>query len=185
MSTLPVETGETDEEILPLSAEGLLRRRAQQRPGVAALGDPPNLQVLGLGHPRFFTYRETEGAVDALASLFIALGLVPGDIVAVQLPNVASSPLTLLAAWRAGLTVAALPMLWREYEIGRACEAVAPKALIGVARFGGEAYAEKLCTVAATAIIGALRARLRCRSARRRDLARRNVGAGRRSAGSP
>jgi acyl-CoA synthetase (AMP-forming)/AMP-acid ligase II len=57
--------------------------------------------------------------------------------------------LTLLAAWRAGLTVAALPMLWRAHEIGRVCEEIAPKALIGVSRFDGKAYAERLCAIAA------------------------------------
>ncbi len=52
-------------------------------------------------------YGEADAAVDALASFFIELGLEPGDKIAVQLPNLALQPLTLLAAWRAGLTVAA------------------------------------------------------------------------------
>ena len=58
-------------------------------------------------------------------------------------------PLTLLAAWRAGLTVAVLPMLWRGYEIGKVCEAIEPKALIGVSTFAGARPAEELCRVAA------------------------------------
>ncbi len=44
---------------------------------------------------------------------FVELGLEPGDRIAVQLPNLALQPLTMLAAWRAGLTVAVMPMLWR------------------------------------------------------------------------
>ena len=56
----------------------------------------------------------------------------------------------MLAAWRAGLTVAALPMLWRGYEIGKACEEIAPKALIGVSRCAGENHAENLCAIAAS-----------------------------------
>jgi len=118
MSTLPVETFESLEESAPLTAEGLLRRRAEQRPGVTALADPSNLRALGFGEPRSFSYREADSAVDALASFFVELGLLPGDTITVQLPNLAMTPLTLLAAWRAGLTVAAQPMLWQEHEIG-------------------------------------------------------------------
>jgi mycobactin salicyl-AMP ligase len=150
MSTLPIEAIERKEESAPLTAEGLLRRRANQRPGVTALSDPPNLQALGLGWPRSFNYHEADAAVDALASYFIELGLLPGDTIAVQLPNLALSPLTLLAAWRAGLTVAALPMLWRRHEVGRVCDEIEPKALIGVSRFAGESQAETLCAIAAS-----------------------------------
>ena len=61
------------------------------------------------------------------------------------------APLTFaLGAWRAGLTVAAVPMLWRAEEIAKVCEEVAPKALIGVASFVGEKRAETLCAVAAS-----------------------------------
>jgi mycobactin salicyl-AMP ligase len=149
--TLPAENFER-EDSLRLTAEGLLRRRAEQRPAVTALADPPNCAELGLGAPRSLNYREADSVVDRLAANFIALGLRPGDIVGVQLPNLAVSPLTLLAAWRAGLTVASLPMLWREHEIGRACEEIAPAALIGVSHFGGERYAERLCTAAAATL---------------------------------
>jgi len=150
MSTLPAEAMQRREESGPLTAEGLLRRRARQRPGAVALSDPPNRQALGFGQPKSFSYREADDAVDALAAFFIELGLEPGDTIAVQLPNLALNPLTLLAAWRAGLTVASLPMLWRAHEIGQVCEAVAPKALLGVSHFAGESYAERLRDIAAT-----------------------------------
>ena len=150
MSTLPAETIERREASAPLTAEGLLRRRANQKPGITALSDPPNVEALGLGSPRSFNYHQADAAVDALAQFFIELGLLPGDVISIQLPNVALSPLTLLAAWRAGLTVAALPMLWRGHEIGRVCDEVAPKALIGVARCAGESHAETLCAIAAS-----------------------------------
>jgi non-ribosomal peptide synthetase component E (peptide arylation enzyme) len=79
MSTLPAEASERKEASGSLTADGLLRRRASQRPGVIALADPPNLQALGLGHPRTFSYLEADQSVDALASFFIELGLLPGD----------------------------------------------------------------------------------------------------------
>lgn len=148
--TLHAETIERKDKGLPVTADGLLRRRASQRPGVAALCDPPNLAALGFGPPKNLSYREADAAVDALASFLIELGLEAGDTIAVQLPNLVLSPLTLLAAWRAGLTAAAMPMLWRAEEIAKVCEAVAPKALIGVSSFMGEKRAEALCAIAAS-----------------------------------
>jgi mycobactin salicyl-AMP ligase len=151
MSTLAAPEWETEAHRPepPLTAEGLLRRRARQKPETLALSDPPNTEMLGLGHSRSFTYGEADAAVDALASFFVEIGLEPGDKIAVQLPNLALQPLTLLGAWRAGLSVAVLPMLWRGYEIGKMCEAIEPKALIGVSSFGGAHPAEELCRVAA------------------------------------
>ncbi len=151
MSTLalPQREREAQRAEPPLTAEGLLRRRARQRPDGMALSDPPNRAALGLGPVRSFSYREADAAVDALASFFTGIGLEPGDRIAVQLPNLAYQPLTLLAAWRAGLTVAVLPMLWRQYEIGRMCEVIEPKALIGVSSFAGTRPAEDLCRIAA------------------------------------
>ncbi len=148
--TLHAEAIERKQKAPPLTVDGLLRRRASQRPGVTALCDPPNLAALGFGEPKTLSYRETDAAVDALASFFIELGLEPGDTVVAQLPNLAMAPLTLLGAWRAGLTVAAVPMLWRAEEIAKVCEEVAPKALIGVSSFVGEKRAETLCAMAAS-----------------------------------
>lgn len=146
-----LEAGEIErqEGSAPLTAEGLLRRRARQRPGSVALIDPRNREALGLGRPRALSYGEADGAVDALAAHFIDIGLMPGDRIAVQLPNVAEHALVLLAAWRAGLTVMALPMLWRATEIAKVCASGAPLALIGVASFEGEARAGDLCAIAA------------------------------------
>ena len=147
--TLHAEAIERKQIGAQLTADGLLRRRASQRPGVTALCDPPNLEALGFGVPKTLSYRDADAAVDALASFFIQLGLEPGDTIAAQLPNLALAPLTLLGAWRAGLTVAAVPMLWRAEEIAKVCEQVAPQALIGVSSFVGEKRAETLCAVAA------------------------------------
>ncbi|MEE9589814.1 MAG: hypothetical protein V3V97_17545, partial [Hyphomicrobiaceae bacterium] len=78
MSTRPAEESEgTEDGDLP-TAEQLLRARAIQKPNVMALLDPPNRQALGLGTPRSFTYCEADAAVDALAAIFIELGLRPG-----------------------------------------------------------------------------------------------------------
>jgi mycobactin salicyl-AMP ligase len=150
MSTLtaPERDREAERPEPPLTAEGLLRRRARQRPDALALCDPPNTEALKLGRSHRYSFAEADAAVDALASFFVEIGLEPGDRIAVQLPNLALQPLTLLAAWRAGLSVAVLPMLWRGYEIGKVCETLEPKALIGVSSFAGAMPAEELCRVA-------------------------------------
>src|ERR1700752_4442600 len=106
MSTLAAEAIDIEEKA-PVNAEGLLRRRANQKPGITALADPPNAEALGLGRPRSFNYHQADVAVDALARVFTELRILPGDFVAVQLPNTALSPLIMLGAWRAGRTVAA------------------------------------------------------------------------------
>ena len=75
---------------------------------------------------------------------------MPGDCVAVQLPNLIESPLTLLGAWRAGQTVAAIPKLWRGTENARVCDMLEPVGLIGTSAYGGDRPAELLRDVAAT-----------------------------------
>lgn len=141
---------DTDEDSGPITAEGLLRRRAAQEPDAIALIDPPNRQMVALTRPRTFTYGEADEAVDALAAFFVDLGLKPGDKVVLQLPNFIEAPLTLLGAWRAGLTVAAVPMLWRAMEIAKVCDLLQPKALIGASHFDDGRPAEVLRDVAAT-----------------------------------
>jgi mycobactin salicyl-AMP ligase len=150
MSTLPAPDVEPKEESGPITAEGLLRRRARQKPNAVALADPPNRHLVGLTRSRTLSYAEADKAVDALAGFFIDLGLNPGDRVVVQLPNFIEAPLTLLGAWRAGLVVAAVPMLWRAMEIARVCDVVEPKALIGASQFADDLPAERLRDIAAT-----------------------------------
>jgi acyl-CoA synthetase (AMP-forming)/AMP-acid ligase II len=98
---------------------------------------------------RTFTYAQAETCVDAIAGVFASLGLAPGDRIAVQLANTAIAPLTLLAAWRAGLTVIALPFLWRRYEVATIAADLKPQALLGAGSFDGFSIAHGLREVAA------------------------------------
>lgn len=132
-----------------LTAESLFRRRALQHPDMLALADPPNRARLGLGRSRHYRYGAADAVVDALAHFFMELGLEPGDRIALQLPNLSEQPLSILAAWRAGLCAVMLPMLWRRSEIAPACTLLRPKALLGVGRFAGESGTETLCEIAA------------------------------------
>jgi non-ribosomal peptide synthetase component E (peptide arylation enzyme) len=150
MSTLAVPNIEVRDDSGPITAEGLLRRRARQKPGALALVDPPNRHALGATAPRSFTYGEADDAVDALAAFFGALGLSPGDRVLMQLPNFIEAPLALLAAWRAGLTVVIIPMLWRATETARVCDTLEPHALIGVSQFADDSPVDLLRDIAST-----------------------------------
>lgn len=150
MTTLAAPELDRPKDNARITPAGLLRRRAQQTPGALALLDPPNRRALNPSAPRRLSYAETDDAVEALAAYFIHLGLTPGDTIVVQLPNLIEAPLTFLAAWRAGLTVAAIPMLWCGTEIARVCDMLEPAALIGISRYAGEQPAELLRDVAAT-----------------------------------
>ena len=162
MTTLAAPQHERPQDSARITPAGLLRRRAQQTPGALALLDPPNRRSLVPpasrlpsaaslpSAPRRLSYGDADAAVDALAAYFGHLGLMPGDCLAVQLPNLIESPLTLLGAWRAGLTVAAIPMLWRRTEIARVCDMLEPAGLVGMSTYGGDRPAELLRDVAAT-----------------------------------
>jgi len=150
MSSLAAKVRETERKPA-LTAEGLLRRRAREIPDAPALADPPSRDVLRPS--RSFCYRDADAAVDALAARFSGLGLKPGDLIAMQLPNRVEQPLAMLAAWRAGLTVCALPMLWRHLEIAKVVAELKPKALIGVDAFAEESPLQSLCEIAAEASI--------------------------------
>ena len=84
-----------------------------RQPDALALVDPfDKLRVTGQP-PRQLTFAQADRAIAALAAHFIAAGLPPNSIIALQLPNTIELPLALLAAHRAGLVVTLLPQLWR------------------------------------------------------------------------
>jgi mycobactin salicyl-AMP ligase len=150
MSILAFEHSNEEQAAPKLTADALFRRHVGTRPYALALADPLNRAALGLGPARRYRFGEADVAIDALAACFIDLGLKPGDRIAIQLPNIAEQVLSLLAAWRAGLTAVMLPMLWRRREIGIAADLLEPKALLGVGQFAGGYMSEMLCDVAVT-----------------------------------
>jgi non-ribosomal peptide synthetase component E (peptide arylation enzyme) len=150
MSILAFEHSSDEPAAPTLTADALFRKHAGTRPYALALADPLNRAALGLGPSRRYRFGEADVAIDALAGFFIELGLKPGDRIAIQLPNIAEQVLSLLAAWRAGLSAVMLPMLWRRREIGIAADLLEPKALLGVGQFAGGYMSEMLCDVAVT-----------------------------------
>lgn len=122
--------GEGNLERGPLTADAFLRHWALDRPDAVALTDAPNRFELGLGSPRAVSFAEADAIVEKIARSFAAHHLTPGDIVAVQLPNICEAPLIVAGAWRAGLVPCTLPILWRLAEINAAFAQIGPAAVI-------------------------------------------------------
>ena len=114
--------------------DDLFRRTALRRPEAVALIDPPNKQRVSAQTPARLTYAEADRAISGIAKQFIEAGLPPGSIVAFQLPNIIEFPIALLAAIRAGMTVALLPQLWRQSELTAALTRIGARALVGIGR---------------------------------------------------
>jgi hypothetical protein len=131
------------------TVDGLFRRIVAGRPDALALVDPPDRASFTDGAPRSLTWAEADRVVSAIANLLRSLGLPPGAIVALQLPNVAEGALTLLGVLRAGLIAAPLPLLWRQAEACAALGRVSARALVSCRRVGEVDHADLAMHVAA------------------------------------
>ena len=72
-------------------------------------------------------------------------------MIAVQLPNTVEFALAVLAANRAGLVVAPLPLLWRQAELTVALNRTAARAIVTTSRVDGVVYADLAMNAAAEA----------------------------------
>lgn len=112
----------------------LFARTLARRPDGLALSDPLNKSRITGHPPKKLTYAQADRVIAVLSSQLINAGLPPGSVVGVQLANTIEYPLVLLAAWRAGLTVALLPQLWRRAELADALGSVSARAIICASR---------------------------------------------------
>jgi hypothetical protein len=129
--------------------DDLFRRAVAARPDAAALLDPPDRESFTDGAPRRLTWAEADRVVSAIANLLKSLGLPPGAIVALQLPNVVESVLALMGVLRAGLIAAPLPLLWRQAETCAALGRVSARVLVSCRRVGDVDHADLAMHVAA------------------------------------
>jgi hypothetical protein len=131
--------------------EGLFRRVLARQPELTALIDPVNKErVTGLV-PKRLTFEQADRAISALAAHFIDAGLPPNSVVAVQLPNTVEFALTVLAAHRAGLIVALLPLLWRQAELTVALNRSGARAIVTMSKIDGISHADLAMNAAAEA----------------------------------
>jgi AMP-binding enzyme len=131
--------------------DGLFRRILARKPGAPALLDPLNkLRVTGQP-PKRLTFAEADRAITALSAHFIEAGLPNNSVIAVQLPNTVEFMLTVLAAHRAGLVVALLPLLWRQAELTVALNRTGARAIVTTSKIDGVSHADLAMNAAAEA----------------------------------
>lgn len=129
----------------------LFRRSLARQPDAIALIDPPNkLRITG-ERPKQLTYAQADRMISALAAHFIESGLPTNSVIAVQLPNTVEFALTMLAACRAGLVVAVLPLLWRQSELTMALNRTAARAIVTTSKVDNVVYADIAMNAAAEA----------------------------------
>jgi hypothetical protein len=131
--------------------DGLFRRILARRPEALALLDPLNKQRITGQSPKRLTFAQADRAITALSAHFIEAGLPANSVVAVQLPNTVEFMLTVLAAHRAGLIVALLPLLWRQAELTVALNRTGARAIVTTAKIDGVVHADLAMNAAAEA----------------------------------
>ena len=121
--------------------DDLFRRAALRRPDVVTLIDPPNRESFTDGPPRRLTYAQADRMISAIAGRLRRLGLQTDAIVAIQLPNVVESVLTLLGVLRAGMIAAPMPLLWRRGDLIATLNRLGAKVLITCGHVGAVDHA--------------------------------------------
>lgn len=142
----------TSEEILNANAksgiwgrntlDALFRRAASKHPDRIALCDASDRSDWTGGAPRQLTYREADEEVSRIAGFFAAVGLSADNVVGLHAPNTTDSVITFLAALRAGLVVAPLPLHWRRRDVVKALTRAGAKALVAGDRAENQRIAE-------------------------------------------
>jgi hypothetical protein len=131
--------------------DGLFRRILARQPDALALLDPLNKERITGQPPKRLTFAEADRAISALSAHFIEAGLPNNSVIAVQLPNTVEFMLTVLAAYRAGLVVASLPLLWRQAELTVALNRTGARAIVTASKIDGVNYADLAMNAAAEA----------------------------------
>ena len=140
----------------------LFKRNLARQPDALALVDPLNKQRVTGQPPKRLTFAQADRMISALAAHFIESGLPSNSVIGVQLPNTIEFALTVLAAFRAGLVVAVLPLLWRQSELTMALNRTAARGIVTSGRIDGVVYSDIAMNAAAEAADMADRERFGC-----------------------
>ena len=129
----------------------LFKRNLARQPDALALVDPLNKQRITGQPPKRLTFAQADRMISSLSAHFIESGLPSNSVIAVQLPNTIEFALTVLAAFRAGLVVAVLPLLWRQSELTMALNRTAARAIVTAGKVDGVIYSDIAMNAAAEA----------------------------------
>src|ERR1700754_4363765 len=93
---------------------------------------------------RLITYREYAGHVERFAGAFYELGVRPGDVVAIQLPNWWQTSALILAAARVGAVLLPIPTNIRARELERVLAGMGASVFVSVNQWAGYEHAAAL-----------------------------------------
>lgn len=113
----------------------LLAGHAACRGQQLALKDQPNRQELTGDLPLSLSWAELDAASESLAWQLQQLGIVEGDRLIVQLPNIVELPVVYYAASKIGAIVSPVPVQYSSHELQLMTGTLGAKAVITLERF--------------------------------------------------
>ena len=102
-----------------------------------AAADPAALAIVDGATGETLTRGELAARSAALAARLRERGIGPGDLVAVNMPNLAWWPVVALGIWRSGAAISPLSPLWTADESARVLAGTAPRLAIAFSPFAG------------------------------------------------
>ena len=121
--------------------DSMLRGHVADHPDRVIHVDPPNRAAFFHGEPMRLTWREIDAKVDLLAAHLLAVGVGPGDVVGIQLPNVHELSVSYLAMARLGAIASPFPVQYREHELTTLGNVAGLKAFVTATTIAGRANA--------------------------------------------
>ncbi|HET6565685.1 MAG TPA: class I adenylate-forming enzyme family protein [Xanthomonadales bacterium] len=125
-----------------LTLHDLLAARGFDMPDTLAVADAPNRNSLVAGAELRMNFAELNQAAENLAADFIERGVGFGDVLLVQLPNIAELVVCYFACSRIGAVISPMPVQYGAHEIAFAAQQLQPRALITVTRIKDSPLAE-------------------------------------------
>jgi len=122
---------------------GLLARHAGRRPERLALKDQPDREALTGQPAQALTWAQLHRASASLALQLERLGVLAGDRLVVQLPNIVELPVLYYVASRLGAIISPVPVQYGAHELRQIAAALDPVALITLEQFRGTGLADR------------------------------------------
>ncbi|MEQ8514824.1 MAG: class I adenylate-forming enzyme family protein [Chromatocurvus sp.] len=117
----------------------LLADNAARHPDREAIVDPPNKLELSGSNALRMTFAEVDAASSALAVALARAGIVRGDAVLVQLPNISELVLAYYALSKLGAIISPIAVQYGSHEIANFARTLKPAAMLTLAECRGVA----------------------------------------------